>query len=61
MSPFDYGPRPGTFSEQDIAAQFEGVEIEFDDKVTLFPVQVEKDERPRRRTVHELRRPQGKR
>jgi hypothetical protein len=61
MSPCHSGPHPAAFSEQDIAAQFEGVEVEFDDKVTLFPVQVEKDERPRRRTVHELRRPQGKR
>lgn len=43
------------FSEKDIAAQFEGMEIEFNDKATLFPVQVEKDERPRRRTSRELR------
>lgn len=26
----------------DISAQFEGFEIEFDEKVTLFPVQLEK-------------------
>jgi hypothetical protein len=36
------------FGEGDIAAQFEGMEIEFNDKATLFPVQVEKNEKPRR-------------
>lgn len=34
----------------DISAQFEGFEIEFDDKVTLFPVQVEKQNNSRRRS-----------
>jgi hypothetical protein len=28
--------------EADISDQFQGVEIEFNDKVTLFPVQVER-------------------
>lgn len=37
----------------DISAQFEGFEIEFDEKVTLFPVQVEKATRSPRR-VQEL-------
>lgn len=49
-------PYSRPFSEDDIAAQFEGMEIEFNDKATLFPVQVEKDERPRRKVVKELRR-----
>lgn len=34
-----------SFSDQheaDISEQFQGVEIEFNDKVTLFPVQVER-------------------
>lgn len=48
-------PYARPLSEDDIAAQFEGMEIEFNDKATLFPVQVEKDERPRRRTSRELR------
>lgn len=43
--------------EDDIAAQFEGLEVEFNDKVTLFPVQVEKSEKTRRKIVKELRRP----
>jgi len=34
----------------DISAQFDGFEIVFDDKVTLFPVQVEKNSRSKRRT-----------
>lgn len=49
-------PYSRPFSEDDVAAQFEGMEIEFNDKATLFPVQVEKDERPRRKVVKELRR-----
>lgn len=49
-----YRPYARPFSDDDIAAQFEGMEIEFDDKATLFPVQVEKDERPRRRTSDAL-------
>lgn len=48
-------PYSRPFSEDDIATQFEGMEIEFNDKATLFPVQVEKDERPRRKVVKELR------
>lgn len=31
-----------SFEEINISDQFEGFEIEFNDKVTLFPVQVEK-------------------
>ncbi|WLQ15883.1 hypothetical protein O5O45_08145 [Hahella aquimaris] len=38
-----------SFSERDIADQFQGLEVEFNDKVTLFPVQVERDAPPRRR------------
>ncbi len=49
-------PYSRPFSDDDVAAQFEGMEIEFNDKATLFPVQVEKDERPRRKVVKELRR-----
>ena len=49
-------PYSRPFAEDDVAAQFEGKEIEFNDKATLFPVQVEKDERPRRKVVKELRR-----
>jgi hypothetical protein len=41
------------FREDDIAAQFEGFEVEFNDKVTLFPVQVEKNEKLRRKTAKE--------
>lgn len=45
-----YHPRRSrSLGSSDIADQFPGVEIEFDDKVTLFPVQVEKDERTSRR------------
>lgn len=39
------------FREDDIAAQFEGLEVEFNDKVTLFPVQVEKNEKLRHKTA----------
>ncbi|ABC30615.1 hypothetical protein HCH_03888 [Hahella chejuensis KCTC 2396] len=41
--------RARSFSERDIADQFQGLEVEFNDKVTLFPVQVERDAPPRRR------------
>ncbi len=38
-----------SFEEINISDQFEGFEIEFNDKVTLFPVQVEKQTGSRRR------------
>lgn len=37
-----------SFEEINISDQFEGFEIEFNDKVTLFPVQVEKQTGSRR-------------
>lgn len=42
--------------ESHIADQFQGFEVEFDDKATLFPVQVEKEDPARSRRVRELRR-----
>lgn len=59
MNRYPYRP-VHALGEDDISAQFEGVEIEFDDKVTLFPVQVEQDERPRRsraRSLQSVRKP----
>ena len=46
-----------SFGEKDISSQFQGMEVEFNDKVTLFPVQVEKrDIRSRNRSnVRRLR------
>lgn len=46
---------PKPFGKDDIAAQFEGLEVEFNDKVTLFPIQVEKMEQTRHKVVKELR------
>ncbi len=46
---------PRTLADSTIADQFQGMEVEFDDKVNLFPVQVE-DRRPRvRSNVRRLR------
>ncbi|CBL45775.1 Hypothetical protein HDN1F_21920 [gamma proteobacterium HdN1] len=42
-------------SGDDISAQFEGMEIEFNDKATLFPVQTESSETPRRNAHNRLR------
>ncbi|MBU6953585.1 hypothetical protein [Hahella sp. HN01] len=41
--------RARSLSERDIADQFQGLEVEFNDKVTLFPVQVERNTPPQRR------------
>lgn len=35
-------PHSQSFSEKDLADQFQGMEVEFDDKATLFPVDVSK-------------------
>ncbi len=43
-------------SEEDISAQFEGMDVVFDDKVTLFPVQVEKTSTTRRKRISSTRR-----
>lgn len=34
--------RPRALGEKDISSQFQGMAVEFNEKVTLFPVQVEK-------------------
>lgn len=48
-----YSPYARSLNATDISAQFEGFDIEFNDKVTLFPVQVEKQSHSRRQRTNE--------
>lgn len=43
------------FSGSTIASQLQGMEVEFDDKVNLFPAEVEKRQKSRRSNVRRLR------
>lgn len=49
-----YSPYARSLNATDISAQFEGFEIEFNDKITLFPVQVEKQNSSSRRRSQEF-------
>lgn len=50
MKQVNLSNRPRALGEKDISSQFQGMEVEFNEKVTLFPVQVEKKGTHRRRS-----------